>query len=260
MKRFKLDDKSYHAIKDRLSNSAIKAYDELRNPKRWWIEHNTPQKSTDAMNKGSVVHLMVLQPEEIKKQVRIKTPYAKDTDPNFIHVTEKMFDECQLMARKVLTHHIASELIQSSHKEDTLFWELNNIPFKGKADLISQDFSFIADLKTTQSAHPLNFQQSITNYRYDIQAAIYIDALTLIESLDKQPKFYFICVESKPPFSVNVIECGSSFVEIGRTGGNKVRGYHDITLEIAQFWPLPHDQWPEGDNTHITTLEAPEWL
>jgi len=69
------------------------------------------------------------------------------------------------------------------------------------------------DVKTTKSAKPIDFQKSIFNYCYDIQAAHYIEGFK--EHDIYIDNWFFILIEKTEPYLTAVYQLSTDFINIG---------------------------------------------
>lgn len=94
----------------------------------------------------------------------------------------------------------------------------NRRKFKARYDIIDKngDGIVITDYKTTSGGlTDYNLIDTIGNYSYDIQAALYIEGIK-IHYPDRDVKFSFIFQEKEEPFSVREIIIGDNMIERGR--------------------------------------------
>jgi len=118
------------------------------------------------------------------------------------------------------------------------------VSLKARFDYWQPDQKVIVDLKTTDSAAPERFLQSVKKYGYHIQAAYYLDFV------DPGAEFIFVVVEKNPPYEVAVYKMDEAFIKQGRAV------YTEGFRELAQCFY--HDTWG-GYPREVQTLECPEW-
>ena len=94
------------------------------------------------------------------------------------------------------------------------------LPIKGRADFIGQ--GYIADIKTTADASNKGLSHSIHNFRYHVQAAMYLK-LANLNNLDIH-SFYFIAIERGDILLINVRQISAAAIELGEiTLGKQLR-------------------------------------
>lgn len=93
-------------------------------------------------------------------------------------------------------------------------YELCGLPFKSKYDVVALSEKTIYDIKTTNSVDFDKLQESINNYGYLRQAAIYLDSLKQLGyDVDS---FVFIFVDKKQPYSVKTVKLSKESIAKGR--------------------------------------------
>ena len=100
--------------------------------------------------------------------------------------------------------------------EASVFVKHEGLCLKARPDLYIQSKGIIADIKTTQSANPYEFEQrTMDKFGYTIQAAFYWKTMKLANLPMK--RFLFINVEKEPPFATSIVEVGEKLIEYGTT-------------------------------------------
>jgi len=172
-----------------------------------------PDEETDAMVFGRLIHGMVLEPEQYFDPTWFYTQYCVlpsgiRKDPrtkayqSFIEGNEhktliksKDLDNANAMANAI---KLRVGPLSSGRAEVNMFYKGKHFDFKARVDYLSED-GCIIDLKTTRSAHPGAFKESIDTYNYDLQAAFYCYLYNRLTG--KEIKEYkILAVEKEPPF------------------------------------------------------------
>jgi len=118
---------------------------------------------------------------------------------------------------------------------------------KLRADLF--DGLVITDLKSTTDAHPDACLRRIIDGGYDIQAAVYLDAIgRLMPDMAGRLQFRNVFFEVEPPYLVNVVTQGESLLTIGRQKWTRA----------INLWSkcLHSNRWPAYG---ASRLDAPAW-
>jgi hypothetical protein len=133
--------------------------------------------------------------------------------------------------------------------EQTLVWQDGDVWCRARLDWLTDDHSFVYDLKTTsRSANPAKFDRTIFDLGYDLKAAFYMRAVEKLTG--RVPEFRLIVAENSAPFEVSVIGLAPSALELANA---KV----DRALEIwGECWSS--GLWP-GYDTRTAFVEAPAW-
>lgn len=107
---------------------------------------------------------------------------------------------------------------------------------------------WVLDLKTTTDASERGFTRAIGTYRYDLQVAIYGEALSAVCGV--LPRFAFIAVEKEPPYGVGIYEVRRADL------ADAWEEYKRLVKQFAECRKANH--WPSYEET-IVTLEMPKW-
>ena len=127
---------------------------------------------------GSYFHVAVLEPHKLDKFViskassRRSKDYKEQANGNIL-LLEKDVQRLQSLIDATLTDIEAYPYIRNSNVEYELpgYGIIEDLPFKGKADIINHDLKLVVDLKTTADIE--SFEDKITQWNYDSQAYIY---------------------------------------------------------------------------------------
>jgi exodeoxyribonuclease VIII len=119
---------------------------------------------------------------------------------------------------------------------------------KARIDALPESGNVIVDIKSCQSADPDLMAKSVVSYRYDVQAAYYLDICKLL-GIDKT-EFLFVCVEKQPPYAVAVYALDQDAIEWGRK-------QYQRDLALIKHCEA-EDHWPSFTQD-ITTLALPAW-
>jgi exodeoxyribonuclease VIII len=159
------------------------------------------------------------------------------------------YDRAQRMGDTVRAHPIAAGLIVGGDREATLRWLDADTGMKCKAridNLIRKEF--MVDAKSCIDASPEGFARAAASYRYDAQAAHYMDgARECAEAVDY---YIVLAVESEPPYVCVPYFFGP--VEEQRGWALRQRAIR------KQAECLRTGQWPGYADT-LTQLTFPTW-
>lgn len=200
----------YHA-RPELSASQIKTI--LKNPFEYI--NGSHKEPTKAMDFGSCVHKLVLEPLDFEKEFAVSPKYnlrtneGKASYQSFIDanmgktiIDEDTFMEAKMCADNVM--RIAGNFFKNGVAENSYFSEIGGVGARCRPDYYIEDIGLVVDLKTTQDASPDGFIKSVANFGYYIQEPFYVDVL---DSLNKPVnRFIFVAVETKPPYMVGIYE------------------------------------------------------
>lgn len=218
---------------------------------KWLLEH--PSEDTPALRMGRAVHMAVLQPAEFAKNYVIapggidrRTKDGKAAWAEFLEtagdreiLTEEDHDVICEIARSVTQD--ARGLLCRSAREMPLFWDdpRTGIGCKCRMDgkKLTKDKLILFDLKTTEDASTDAFVRSAIKYGYHVQAAHYINgAVANRLNRGKPVEWWFIAVEKKPPYAVNLIKADQGFIDAGQAELSRLMDTLDRCMTF--------DEWP----------------
>lgn len=261
--RLQLSNKEYHA-RPEISKSDL---DELaKSPLHF--KNKEFKEQTPSMLLGSVVHKLVLEPNDFKNEFSVcpkvdkRTKQGKELLNEFIAnlngtiaVEYDIFDIAKDMTNEVLAMKQTAVFLRDGKAEQSYFSELNGVKVKCRPDFYNEKLGLIVDLKTTSDASAKSFMSSVANFNYHIQASFYMD---IMRSLGyRADKFLFIAVETKSPYYVGFYELDADALEYGRSR------YTEL-LELYK-WCFENNNWygyakKEKDKLNfIQTLSLPAW-
>ena len=232
--------------KNRLSYSALCAFKKSPNHLLKYWEGKT--KVTDAMQFGSIIHKILLEPESFNDDYAIFTGArragkdwqefkAANEDKQIIKLNE--LDDANAIAENALQNPIFKNLMQNKvHTEKEVTWNHAGIDFKGFVDLESKidGKTIVCDIKTTTDAGK-RFQRDLIYNDYKMQAAMYL------ENYDIYTEYYIIAVETASPFNVQIYKLGFNLINQGsaeyknlvsryKEWDGKPVGYSEDVIEI----------------------------
>jgi hypothetical protein len=253
----------YHGL-PRLSSGGIKHL--LKSPAHYQYAKAHPMVATPAMQFGTVIHALVLEPGTIEQVVAIVPDDAPDRRSNAGKVwwttfdesavgkcimTRERYEQAQTAAMSVRQHpRYAAVFRPMGVIETSLLWHDNyGVLGKGRPDYLSPGYEWIVDLKTTRDASKEDFAKQMWNLRYDIQAAWYLRGLT--RATPATPRgFIWGAVETEPPYAVAFYAMETADLEVAFADiDNMVRLYANCIRD--NVWP----GYPE----EVQPIRLPRW-
>ena len=253
----------YYAVPS-LSHSRLKEIRHSPGHFMWKMEH--AEAATDAMNLGSLVHAMVLEPHVVDR-LFVASPkfdrrtkagredYSKflDDHPGQKVVTEAEWEQATMMTEAVRNHPHAGGLVDNviAHgtAEKEYYWtDERGIDRKAKVDglvMSSDGCDFILDLKTTMDASPSGFRKSISKFCYGTQMAYYCEAAKPVHR-----RAMIIAVSKTPPFGVGLYRFGTEAIDRAQL---VVDQWLDLYLECSKS-----NEWPTYWDTK--DVDVPDWF
>ena len=206
-----------------LSASTVKRL--VMNDEYYEVANDIPVEPTAAMNFGSLVHCLILEPYKLSEEfaimpkVDLRTTAGKAVKADFdasagdkIIVTEADY-ETALNCVASFNDSGANALLNGAVCEQKYYSYFDDVPVRGMLDAYDESKARILDIKTTQNFAD-GFVKECGDRGYYIQAAFYTD---LLASLGKPVNdFLFIGIQTKPPHKVTVIRVNEIDIEDGR--------------------------------------------
>jgi hypothetical protein len=180
-------------------------------PKRYFHKYveKAPSEPTTAMELGSAVHMLVLEPELFNKtyylmreSCDLRTKAGKEAlakaelDANGRTIMRKgTWEQAVAMADSIKASATWNKIIPGN-VEYSVLWDagIYNTRLRARPDFYND--TMIVDIKTTDSIK--GFSKSIHSYGYHRQAAMQIDGLKHHDGKDRF--FGFMVVENKAPY------------------------------------------------------------
>ena len=205
-----------------LSYSSVKWL--LKSPKYFLEMCSKPMKQTQALRDGKLVHTQILEPLKYKNLHFIETS-SKSTKVWKQAVEEFGVESTYTMSEKRINSRITNTFmdndvcrsyVNESESEVPGLITTSDIPFRGKADLLGDDF--VADVKTTNDGVAdiiLNngisknqFEYTVPKYDYDMQAYLYTQMFN-------KPRFVWLVVD-KTTTDIGVFEASEKLLQSGK--------------------------------------------
>jgi len=195
--------------KNYLSNSDISAL--LYNP----MQFGKDKEKTPAMLAGSYFHASILEPEKVvnfpkvEASTRTTNIYKEAIASHGVDMLllQKEADDVDRMVKALLSNFTFYDMIRDAGNryEQPAIGEIGGILWKGKADIDSDNYDIVMDLKSTGNLD--DFKYSARKYNYDSQAYIYNQLF--------HKRMVFIAVE-KETCRTGLFECSDEFLDKGR--------------------------------------------
>lgn len=217
----------YHGDRDALSCSMLKPL--LISPAHFQAALVADTKSTDAKDFGTLLHLLVLEPEQVAREVAVFPGVANKRTNAFgefeaanrgkMVIDEPAFSRARSLADKVLATpykgRALRHFIDESKREVTIYYTdpTTGLRHRVRIDAYHPELNF--DLKSTRFADPRAFTKDAVDKAYDMQAFMYGYARSLFEGRGSLRPFVFITAENAEPFSVSTLTAGAMFVDNG---------------------------------------------
>ncbi len=241
---------------DRVSNSSLGYL--YKSPAYYKHRMDFPYDTkSPSLTMGSLVHCLTLEPENFKRDFWIlktqnRPEFTKGMtsklnkewkfEQELEHSEQDLVTEDELRKAEAISRSLVREagsLINAAGNkfETTKIWEKDGIKMKGKVDIDNPHF--LADLKTSMTSNPHDWKRkAYWDFQYHRQAAIYLDGDSDgIYTGEKE--FYFIVVETTPPYLVSVHVVSPGLIAKGMVQ------YRELLKKLK--WCQENDKYPHYD-------------
>jgi exodeoxyribonuclease VIII len=224
---------------------------------KWAMDH--AKEPTDAMKRGTAVHMAVFEPEEFESKTvvfeGVRRGKEKFKESNFGKTILKQDDfDCVISMRDALRRHerVADILESTGTGEMAVVWkdEETGLLCKGLVDRFCKcwGYTIVPDLKSCQDARPIEFSKTVYNYHYHTKAAFYHDGLAAIANVPR--RFLWIAVESEQPHGIMIYDPSETMMQTGRRNYRRLLNAFAECLKSGVF-----PGYPLGEET----IELPKW-
>lgn len=247
----------YHSMPDSISKSGLEMI--LRSPAHY--KNRDAFSGTRATVIGSAVHAAVLEPHIFAREYVLldgvsdrRAKEFKDAvkargDDDFVLVEHEAIT-VRGTANSVSRNKEASKILTAPGRAELSV--ITTDPVTGltvriRPDWITNDGRMV-DIKTTVDARSAQFTRSIINYKYHMQAALYMDAWKW--ETGENTDFSFLALEKARPYANKMYRLDALAIDVGRS---MYRTAMQIYAECVE-----KDRWP-GYSGEIEVLGLPEW-
>lgn len=216
----------------------------LKSPKYFQLKLKSSNVETQALRDGRLIHAQILEPSKYKqlkfidvssKRVKKWTEAVKEFgSENCYTMKEKYINNA--IVRSFMQNNACLEYLKGTQKEVGAIETLDDIPFRGKADILGEDF--VADVKTTNDGvsdlgSKNQFEYTVSKYDYDLQAYLYT-------RLFNKPRFVWLVID-KSTTDIGIFEASEELLERGRNKFNEALGVYkaffvDKLINLNQYY------------------------
>jgi len=191
------------------------------------LEHiKKERKANRAMDFGTVIHSVVLEPDEPMDDVVVwgggdKRKKAwkdfKAENEGSVIIDQEQMDALPRIVENVHADVDARRLLAGSVREASIEWDADcGAKCKARLDIINDNGMMVSDVKTMEQINQYKFWSQVDRMGYWLQAGHYIDASIHAYDLNCNPEFWFLCIESVPPYSVVCRPMSGEYLEFAR--------------------------------------------
>ncbi len=250
----------YHGDRDALSCSLMKPL--LISPGHFQAGLVACDKSSDAKDFGSLVHMLLLEPHAVSQELAVFPSVADRTQAfnkfQSDHPDKLVVDEPTFATGRRVAHKIAEtpykgrkiqKFIEESMAEATIYFTEPTTGLRMRVRIDAYHPDLTIDLKTSRFASARAFVKDAVDKDYDMQAYMYSLARCLYEGETSPKPFMFVVAESSAPNSVSILQAGQAFMSNGLAKFESCAGSFKACTESG-YWP---------DLSSIGVVEIEHW-
>lgn len=190
-----------------------------------WKEENKP---SDSMLDGSLIHMAILEPEELLKHYHIvpstdkrtkegKVLWTKAELEGWTPITQGTFDKIQKIRDALLSSNTGRALFGEGIAEQAYFTRDVNtgLLIKCKADFINTKYKILVDIKTTADGRLWNIKKSVKNYGYKLQSKFYMDVINRTMGEGFVDSVVWVFIEKDSPHGIRFVEVKKEWLNEG---------------------------------------------
>ena len=224
-------------------------------PARFWWENRrlNPQfeeEKTKALSIGRAAHTWLLQGELFEREIGVMpaeldlrsnagkafAAQTKGEGKTLIRAAE--FEEIKAMREAAMRSRLVREALSDGRPEKSLFWQdtETGVWMRCRPDWLPTKLAGpVDDFKTSTSAHPGDFERTIEDYGYHVQAAHTLEGIQAVTG-ERPEGFRFIVQEKTAPYLVSLCALDDEALMWGRRLARRAIRIFATCLERG-WWP-----------------------
>lgn len=238
----RMSNDEYHACPE-FSSSQLK--DMNRSAAHFYVNSITKEakkEASTAMNFGTLVHTMFLEPEQFENEFVIAPKFDRRTkvgkeeaaaweqaNEGKMLVSEEDVENASRMSENLRSLSIYKAMQDNYGMAEASFFFTD--PVFGLNLRIRPDWhiapckafpnGLIIDLKTTDDARPMAFSRTCANFSYDLSSSMYREGFQAYYQTEDKPPFIFLVSERNTPFNVKQYKASDLFLSVGNARYNR---------------------------------------
>lgn len=219
-----------------LSSSSIKSLYE--SPVKYKAYLAKDSDDVPALREGRLFHMLLLEYGKIPDKYIFVDASSRNTNmfkeakldnPGVEVMLNKELKSMSYLVSKIEANYEASQLLRGGLEEVAGIGEINDLPFRGKADYLRTDM--IVDVKTTSDLSSWVYSARY-KWHYDVQAYIYMQLFNV-------QNFVFLVID-KSTGEIGIYECSEESLEKGKKKvevacSNYRKYFYDKTENVNEY-------------------------
>jgi len=254
-----LTNAEYHSERDHLSSSNLKML--LQSPSQFHTEKILGQKevkTSPALELGSFVHTLVLEPDQVEVEYAMYEGWRKqgadfeafrETNAGKVIISQPQRHNGTRLANTVKACPPALQLFTGGEAELSLATTLYGVQVKMRADYINPDAGYLVDLKTTRwPSSPDIFRRTVGELGYELSASLYCEIAYQVYGKIFD---YYWAVISKTDYECQVYKASTHTLSNGSAMVSKAL----VTYKKC----LQNNNWPDTLDL-VGTVDLPDGI
>lgn len=260
-----LSDDQYHSKNEFMGSSGLKQI--LRSPLHFYelVAKGSDERETPALRLGKLIHAAVLEPDRFTKNMVVSPDFnrrsktGRESEKRWLEerlqsdivVGQKEYDTILAVVERIYEHPVARGVLAGGEREWSGFFrdDRTGVACKIRPDLMFRSDGMILDVKTCLDASRTEFQRAIWKYRYDLQAAFYLNGARIIEGRNFD-QYFILAVEKTPPYLSALYQVDGAAIETGEIAFRKALRRYCTSISM--------NKWP-GYQDMAESISVPEW-
>lgn len=258
----RMDAGEYHKLATHHSASSLKMFLSSRRDyhSRYILGEEQPAKPN--LDLGKVAHALILEPH-LLDDVVVQIPkealasngaksgsnwkkFKADHCESILLKSEEM-QHVKAMFAACYANPMAKKLLTAKGQTEHTIIHNGERNFRVRPDRITS--GFVIDLKTSADASPRGFWRSVQQFRYYLQASLYLRVCN--ECRGEEHTFVFVVVRSSPPYHVACYTLDQQWL---------TRGEAEIEQAVEDIELChQHDDWREPWEKELLQLSTPKY-
>jgi len=211
-------------------------------------DQSRAQSSQDRMDRGTAVHMMLLQPERLESDVAVWTGGRRsggawdefqEEHAGKLVMRAQDFDQAADVYAAIYRHDMLLGALQNIHAEVAIITRDDRLPVRGMVDAIDLRGRRIVDIKTTDAgiSHD-QCERTIRSLKYREKMSCYRRWLARVTNTRSESwRCWNLFISMQPPYGIRLVEFTTTALEWGESRMLRaLRAYRDALK--ADAWPL----------------------